>query len=318
MSEILFAASAFILGGLHALEPGHGKTVVAAYLVGSKGTVGDAFLLGLVVTFTHTISIVILGAGTAVAAAYLVPETVHEALEVVSGLLVLVVGLWMVNERIVKGRTGHSHVHTINGGPVGDHHHDYTYASSHHPHARPETPQPALVVVAHAHGRLTHVHALTAGAEHHHDDLVHYQGEPSSGVAGAFAQPHRHEPAPSSPTIPVRPSLGGLVALGISGGIVPCPAALALLLAAVGANNVLAGLFLVVIFSLGLAAVLVAIGVVLVKAAGYATRAFGGRFGADGALSRRASMASAVLVTLLGAFMTARAILHLAGIEGLG
>ncbi|NIQ98744.1 MAG: High-affinity nickel-transporter, partial [Gemmatimonadales bacterium] len=88
----LLAGSSFGLGALHALEPGHGKTVVGAYLVGSRGRVRDAVLLGLVVTLTHSGSVVLLGLLSIVAAAVFVPETVHTILEVVSGLLVLGVG----------------------------------------------------------------------------------------------------------------------------------------------------------------------------------------------------------------------------------
>lgn len=101
-----------------------------------------------------------------------------------------------------------------------------------------------------------------------------------------------------------RPSLGSLVTLGISGGMVPCPAALALLLAAVAVGNVLGGLSLVVVFSLGLAAVLIAIGIVLVKAASLASRFVGT---GEGRLARYASVVSAVVVLVLGIAMTARA-----------
>ncbi|MHB1005890.1 MAG: HoxN/HupN/NixA family nickel/cobalt transporter [Chloroflexota bacterium] len=296
MNELLFAVSSFILGGLHALEPGHGKTVVAAYLVGSKGRVSDAILLGGVVTFTHTFSIIILGILTAVAAAYLVPETVHEVLEVVSGLLVLGVGLWMVNDRVIKGRAGHDH----------DHSHGHEHQHEHSLHSHQEAPtrqaQPELVgaFVAHAHDGFAHDHPLRSAPA---------QGEPNHAH-----DEHGHGPAPRSGE---RPSLGGLVTLGISGGIVPCPAALALLLAAVGAGNILGGLSLVVIFSLGLAVVLVAIGITLVKATDLATRRLGDRLNGNGALARQAGMASAVVITLLGAFLTARAALHVAGIAAL-
>ncbi len=102
------------------------------------------------------------------------------------------------------------------------------------------------------------------------------------------------------------------MALGISGGIVPCPAALALLLTAVGVGNALGGLLLVLVFSLGLAVVLIAIGVALVKAAGIAGRYIGS---GDSRFARYASVASAFLVTGLGLVMTARAIVDVAGIS---
>ncbi|MHB1417521.1 MAG: nickel/cobalt transporter [Chloroflexota bacterium] len=262
MSGILFAVSAFVLGALHALEPGHGKTVVAAYLVGSKGTVRDAVLLGGIVTFTHTFSIIVLGLLTAVASAYLVPETVHEVLEVVSGLLVVAVGLWMVRGRLLVPRSDHGHSH-------GEHEH----ASAHHDHDHAPDPDHP------------HAHSHQHGADGHHG--------------------HSH-------TLPEgqRPSLGGLVTLGISGGMVPCPAALALLLAAVAVGNVLGGVSLVIVFSLGLAVVLIAIGIVLVKAADFAKRFFGD---GEGKFTRYASIASALVVTALGVAMTARAFVDVTG-----
>lgn len=263
MSTLVFAVSAFALGALHALEPGHGKTVVAAYLVGSKGRVRDAVLLGGVVTFTHTFSIIVLGLLTAVASADLVPETVHEVLEVVSGLLIVGVGLWMVRERVFLGRSAHGHSH-------GEHdHHEHPHPHDHQEHASHDHEEHASH--DHSHGAHGHTHALPEGA---------------------------------------RPSLGSLVTLGISGGIVPCPAALALLLAAVAVGNVLGGVSLVVIFSLGLAAVLIAIGIVLVKAAGLAGKYIGG---GDGRLARYAGICSAFVVTALGVAMTVRAILDVAG-----
>lgn len=359
MNDILFVISAFALGALHALEPGHGKTVVAAYLIGSKGRVRDAIALGGVVTFTHTFSIIVLGVLTAVAAAYFVPETVHEVMEVLSGLLVLAVGLWMVNERIVKGRTGHGH----------DHGHEHADERSQAPAARRLPASPAMPAVAlagaavtHAHGSLTHAHPLPASGMHYHRDgrtLAYVSGEGEEpGHGHPHARDHQHgdrhaddQPAHDHshahehgeghehaeghqhseghdhdhglgvhrhghlPPAGERASLFGLVTLGVSGGIVPCPAALALLLAAAASGNILGGVSLVVVFSLGLAAVLIAIGIALVKAADVVTRRFGARLDGDSKLARRASMASAVLVTALGVFMTAHAVLHVAGVD---
>lgn len=284
MSSLLFALSAFMLGALHALEPGHGKTVVAAYLVGSRGRVRDAFLLGGVVTFTHTFSIILLGVLTVVGSAYFVPETVHEVMEVVAGLLVLAVGLWMVRERILLGRSGHDHSHDHD-----HHHHDHDHGRGEHEHA--------LVGVA---SESANAHSLS----HDHD--------PPS------ARQHRHEGRNHAPAPPGRPSIWGLVTLGISGGMVPCPAALALLLAAVAMGNIMGGISLVVVFSLGLAAVLIAIGVAMVKAAHLVGRFLGVGLEGESRFARRAGVASALVVTALGVMITARGVLGLAGIHVLG
>ncbi|MCJ7751744.1 MAG: nickel transporter, partial [Armatimonadetes bacterium] len=86
MQYVLMLLSAFGLGAAHALEPGHGKTVVAAYLIGSRGRSVDAIILGAVVTFTHTASVFLLAIVSILAAAYLVPDQAQRWLAVGSGL----------------------------------------------------------------------------------------------------------------------------------------------------------------------------------------------------------------------------------------
>lgn len=378
MNDLVFVFSAFALGALHALEPGHGKTVVAAYLVGSKGRVRDAITLGGVVTFTHTFSIILLGILTSVAAAYFVPETVHEVMEIASGLLILGVGVWMLQQRFGRRASVEPHAH-----PHGQHHahsdnsHEHSDAralpasfastaviwqrgsEADHPAESPVVAHAdahnALVFSSarHAHGEVWHAHEVDASARHHHhgldadtsghhhpaDDAGHQHDVPSHaerdhphphphaddrhhahprpdrqlhhehGSAGHShgARAHTHGPASDQ-----RLGLRGLIALGVSGGIVPCPAALALLLAATAAGSVITGVGLVVVFSLGLAFVLIAIGLAMVKAAGVAGRRLSGDL--TDRLSRHASAVSAVVVTLLGIAATARAVLHVAGV----
>lgn len=243
MEFLLLAFSSFGLGALHALEPGHGKTVVGAYLVGSNGRMSDAFLLGIVVTLTHSGSIILLGILSTVAAAYFVPETVQKVLEVVSGLLVVGVGGWMFAVRMRQAK-------------------------------------------GHAHGHDRHQH------EHSHDHS-HKRGNDR----------HSHVPnlAPG-----VRPTLWQLITLGISGGIVPCPAALAVLLVAVSYGQFVRGLSLVIIFSIGMAAVLVAIGIAMVKAASFA-----GKYVTESRWARIVPVVSAGLITLVGVGLTIKAIMDI-------
>jgi nickel/cobalt exporter len=115
---------AFGLGGAHALTPGHGKTIVAAYLVGSRGTMKHAALLGAMVTFTHTISVFALGAATLFLFRFIVPEKITEILGIVSGLSIFILGAWMLWKRL-RHRISHSHHHHHH------HHHDH----EHHHHA---------------------------------------------------------------------------------------------------------------------------------------------------------------------------------------
>ena len=210
------------LGALHALEPGHGKTVVAAYLVGSRGTAWHAVTLGLIVTASHTAGVYLLGAATVYASRYVVPERLYPWVALGSGLVIAVLGLSMFVRRYAGGDAAHAHGHHHHG-----HHHGH-----HHEHDHADT-------AAHAHD---HHHGLSDGKHHRHT--------PASG----------------------RVWLRQLWALGITGGIVPCPAALVVLLSALSLRRVGFGLLLIVAFSLGLALVLVAIGLFVVYAGRLVTR----------------------------------------------
>ncbi len=227
---------AFVLGAAHALTPGHGKTIVAAYLVGSRGTLKQAAFLGGVVTFTHTISVFLLGLATLFVFQYVVPEKVTQVLGAVSGLSIVAIGGWMLYKR--SRRPEHSHHH--------HHHHDDHHTHDHHPCG---------------HG---HVHT------------------------------HTH--------MPDEVTWGSLVALGASGGLVPCESALVLLLSAIALRRVGLGLLLLVAFSLGLAIVLMGIGVLVI----YAKHLLPGSTGSSGnPFFRWMPVASAAIVMAVGLLMTA-------------
>ena len=244
---LLALSLAVVLGGLHALTPGHGKTLVAAYLVGSRGTVKHAIWLGGIVTFTHTASVIVIGLLALFASQFIVPSVLLPILEVLSGLLVVLLGVRLLWQRWLAFRGGESHDH--------DHerHHDHDH---NHPHS-------------HDHAD-AHAHAY----EHHHGDgHVHSHLPPAQGI-----------------------KLSNLLAMGISGGIVPCPEALGIMVIAIGLNRILLGLGLIVSFSFGLAAVLIAIGILLVR-----SRSFLERFGGvSNRWSGALPLASAIIVTILG------------------
>jgi len=232
--------TAAVLGAFHALEPGHGKTVVAAYLVGSRGTARHALVLGLVVTASHTAGVYLLGGITFYASQHVVPERLYPWLSLVSGLMIAGVGLALFLRRF--------------GGRGAEHGHD-------HPH----------------------------GHHHHHD----HHGPHDHGD-GVHDHDHGHQPV----------SLRALVALGVSGGIIPCPAALVVLLTALSMHRVGFGLILIVAFSIGLAAVLVAIGVLMVYAGRLMTR-----FRDDGPWIRRwLPLTSSAVMTLLGLGIAVQAV----------
>ena len=225
------------LGAFHALEPGHGKTLVAAYLVGSRGTFKHALLLGLIVTAAHTAGVYLLGAVTLYASQYIVPEQLYPWLGLVSGVMILVLGVILLVRRYLGVDPLSGHVH---------------HGHSHHGLGHPQH------------------------HEHHHD--------------------HDHHER--------QVSFRELMALGISGGIVPCPAALVVLLSAVSMQRIGFGLLLIVAFSIGLAAVLIAIGVLMVYA-----RQFMARFHGEGRIvTRWLPLTSSVFIVLFGVGLTCQAL----------
>jgi len=253
---------AFILGAAHALTPGHGKTIVAAYLVGSRGTLKHAAFLGAMVTFTHTVSVFLLGLATLFLFHYVVPQNVTQVLGAISGLSIIVIGGWMLLKRL-RGAS-HSHAHSQ------DHDHEHSHTHDH--------------VHSHEHA---HVHAH----EHHHHDHSHDHGHAHTHSHGPGGHTHSH--------MPDEISWSSLVALGASGGLVPCESALVLLLTAIALRRVGLGLFLLVSFSLGLALVLMAIGILVIYAKNLLPSSTGGnRF------FRWMPVASAAVVMLLGVVMT--------------
>ena len=144
--SLIYYLTATVLGGMHALEPGHGKTVVAAYLIGTKGRKIDAVVLGLVVTLTHTFSVILLAIAAKVASTRLTltEESLHGYLGLVAGLLILAVGIWMLVGRI-RGREpfhfhsrdhdhGHSHDHNPVHGHDNPHSHTHDHDHSHEGH----------------------------------------------------------------------------------------------------------------------------------------------------------------------------------------
>jgi nickel/cobalt transporter (NicO) family protein len=201
-------------GAAHALSPGHGKAMVAAYLVGSRGTPRHALLLGLTVTVTHTAGVFGLGLITLGLSELIVPERLYPWLNLASALLVVGVGVSVLRARLRRRRAHH-------------HHHD------------------------------------------HHEER----------------------------------SLRDLLAVGISGGLLPCPTALVVLLAAISLHRVGYGLVLILAFSVGLAGAMTAVGLAAVSAKRFLrTSSF------DGPIVRTLPAASALLILVLGLAMTVRSI----------
>ena len=256
---LLAIALAMGWGALHALTPGHGKTMVAAYLAGSKGSARHAFALGATVTVAHTATVFALGFVTLTLSEFILPETLYPWLNLASGLLVLALGLSAIRLRVRAWSAGRSAVRA----PAHDHGHGHAHDHAHAPHDH---------APAHDHG-------------HAHD-----HGE------------HGHSHAP-----PETISWRSLLALGVSGGMIPCPSALVLLLGSVALDRTAFGVVLVCAFSLGLAGVVSGIGLTVL----YARRLFA-RIPASGRAIRGLPVASAAIITVLGLVLTLRALPGLA------
>ncbi len=319
-------ALAFILGGLHALTPGHGKTLVAAYLVGSKGTIGQAVLLGIVVTITHTFSVFVLGILCLFAFQYVVPEKIIPWLGFLSGLMVTGVGVALVWARYTGRELFHGHSHENGHGHSHGHGHGHDHGHSHgHDHGHSHEHDHG-----HSHGHdhehsHGHDHEHSHGHDHEHshghdgghsqegsasepeareaedlDDHHHLHAEHGSAIEHT-SQPEVEKPGAESES---KVSVWALITLGISGGMVPCPEALVVLLGAISLNRLLLGMAVLVSFSAGLASILILIGIFVVLASSKVDK----KYYPSEERIRQVSIASYCVICVLGLVIAVRSL----------
>jgi nickel/cobalt exporter len=346
---LIYLPSAVALGALHALEPGHAKTLTAAFLIGTKGTKRDAVLLGISVAFTHSIVVIVLAVlGVWVGKEAFADEAMYW-LQITSGTIVVLLGCYLLYRRLPT-----AHLHTSEHGHA-------------HPHPHHQAPEPfrfssdtasgTLAVVDTPEGErfqlgisvtarlasatvkilrphnVVEEHVLVrrpdgvwvseqAPEEPHEFDalleleadgrrqeLVFRMVEPANDHHGGHAHPHDHDldvdelahARAHAATLPAyvqrgeRPTFWQIVTFGAAGGLVPCPAAVTVMLLAIAVNRTGNGLVMVLGFSVGLAITLVSIGLAVVM--GLNALGSQGRFGW---LSRRAPLISAAVVVLSG------------------
>ena len=194
----LYLVSSFWLGAVHAATPGHGKTVSAAYLVGTRGRPTDAVALGIFVTLAHTSGITLF-ALLATLGSTALSQRAEGQLSLATALLMLGIGVWMLSSQW----HGRAHLHQAHAAHATDQHTHFGVRHSHRP-----------------------------------DRLLARAGRPSWTI---------------------------LFGLGLAGGLLPDPAALAVLLAAIANGRLVLGLLTVVVFSLGFATVLVVVGTVVAR-----------------------------------------------------
>jgi nickel/cobalt transporter (NicO) family protein len=216
-------------GALHALSPGHGKAMVAAYLIGTRGTARHAVWLGVTVTITHTIGVFALGLVTLALSQYILPEDLYPWLTLISGLMVVTIGAGVLRARFRWARARRAF--------AGE-----TAASGDH------GPSAEAAFHSHGPGEHDHHHHHKHEHDHHHDhDHTHDHG-------------HSHEHGESTVT------RRSLIGMGAAAGLIPCPSALVVLLGAIAQHEVALGLLLIVAFSVGLAGTLTGLGLLVVHA----------------------------------------------------
>ncbi|MFJ8434047.1 nickel/cobalt transporter [Kitasatospora sp. NPDC094019] len=316
---LLAVLLSIVLGAGHALLPGHGKTVMAAYLAGRRGSTRDAVTVGATVTATHTAGVLVIGL-CLTAFSSLAGDVLLGWLGVVSGTLVAVVGAGLLRDALRRSRGAarvrdqhrHSHEHadieprrelahvSASPAPIENHGHGgHPHAHAHGHAARAHDHR------AHDHGHShsrehehSHSHGHSHSREHEHSHSHHPHGHGHSHgddhghshglFAGGHHHHHHHDPA--------APGRRSLIGLGIAGGLVPSPSALVVLLGAVALGRTLFGAALVLAYGLGMAATLTAVGLLLVRLGDRLTAA------ADGPVVgrlRRIAPYSALLTALL-------------------
>jgi nickel/cobalt exporter len=263
----LFIPTAVLLGALHGLEPGHSKTMMAAFIIAVRGTVGQAILLGLAATISHTLIVWLVALlGLHFGSAY-ATEAVEPWLQLISGVIIIAIALWMMRQTFAEQHHHHDHEHH-------DHDHDHNHAHVHH-HDHSKTQQAGLQL----------------GSLDYED---------------AHARAHRLEIEKRFAGRKV--TTGQIVMFGLTGGLIPCPASVTVLLVCLQLKQITTGALLVLCFSIGLAVTMVAVGAVAALGMDRAQRSWDG----FGKLAARAPYISSALVILIGLYS-----LYL-GFRGLG
>ncbi|MFF3379467.1 sulfite exporter TauE/SafE family protein [Streptomyces sp. NPDC002680] len=327
-----FAALALViavfLGAMHALAPGHGKTLMAATAAarGGRARLRDVMPLAASVTVTHTLGVV--GLGLLVTAGSAAAPSVIAWLGVASGVLVTGAGLTLLrrawrhraHERAHQQQHQphpHPHPHPHDHSHDHDHDHDHSHDHDHeHPHSHTHTadkaPERELVLAhaAHAHTDTAHAHAATPAHTHDHD---HHHDHEHDHTHDDQKHQHKHSTTTLehthggfTHTHAVAPTVRGTILLGFAGGLVPSPSAVVVLVGAAALGKAWFGFLLVLAYGVGLALTLTGAGFLVVKLGSGANRLLDRRPGLAGGpvvalLRRTAPLGSALLIVALGA-----------------
>ncbi len=262
----LFIPSAILLGALHGLEPGHSKTMMAAFIVAVRGTLKQAVLLGLAATVSHTAVVWLVAMAGLWFGRGWDAQTSEPWFQLISGILIVLIACWMLRRTWLESRThqrdrdhNHNHNHDHDHDHDHDHHHAHHHPHQHHPHAHP--------LVATAEWQDAHQRA------HAEEINRRFNGQ--------------------------RVTTGQIVLFGLTGGLIPCPASITVLLICLQLKKVSLGATLVLSFSVGLALTLVASGAI----AALSLKHVANRWPGLNDLSRKAPWISGALIIVVGCYM---------------
>ncbi|EAB5545348.1 nickel/cobalt efflux protein RcnA [Salmonella enterica subsp. enterica serovar Abony] len=251
-----FIPSAILLGILHGLEPGHSKTMMAAFIIAIKGTVKQAVMLGLAATLSHTAIVWLIALGGMYLSRAFTAQSVEPWLQLISAIIILSTACWMF------WRTWRGEQQWL----AGNHHHDHDHGHDH-------------------------------DHDHDHHGHIHPEGATSKAYQDAHERAHAADIQRRFDGQTV--TNGQILLFGLTGGLIPCPAAITVLLICIQLKAFTLGATMVLSFSLGLALTLVTVGV----GAAISVQQAAKRWSGFSTLARRAPYFSSILIGLVGVYM---------------
>ncbi|QLZ58550.1 nickel/cobalt efflux protein RcnA [Citrobacter freundii] len=281
-----FIPSAILLGVLHGLEPGHSKTMMAAFIIAIKGTIKQAVMLGLAATLSHTAVVWLIALGGMYISKAFTAQAVEPWLQFVSAIIILSTALWMFwrtwrgeQNWLADAHHDHGHDHHHHHDHHHDHGHDHDHDHDHHHHAHHD-------------------------AHHHHDHHHEHDHAALAGFAeGSKEYQDAHERAHATDIqrrfAGKEVTNGQILLFGLTGGLIPCPAAITVLLICIQLKAFTLGATMVLCFSVGLAITLVTVGV----GAAISVQQAAKRWSGFNTLARKAPYFSSVLIAMVGVYM---------------
>jgi nickel/cobalt exporter len=270
----IYLPAALLLGALHGLEPGHSKTMMAAFIIAIRGTVLQAVLLGVCAAFSHSLVIWLLAALALHYGSQFNAESTEPYFQLITAMIIIGLAIWMAwrTRRDVRAEAGHGHSRDHDHGH-GDHHHDHEDEDAHGKHDQGPTNPSAVPEIA----RYQDAHELAHAKE----------------IQQRFAG---------------RTVTNKQIALfGLSGGLLPCPAAFTIVLVCLQLQRFALGIAMVLAFSIGLACTLVAAGALAAWSLRHAEKRFGGL----GTVARKLPYLSSATLVLMGVSIGVEGWLHL-------